>query len=96
MICQTLKNGVECVFMKSSGCGYNGGKCYSIIDKCEGCGRIQEFETGKFCSSYAEPSSKWKNGKNCNFATHIVKESTAPKKVVNALKASKRKAAGKG
>jgi len=37
---------------------------------------------------------KWKNGQ-CNFATHIVKESAAPKKVVNALKASKRKATGK-
>jgi len=94
MICQTLNNGVECIFMKQSGCGYNGGKCYSIVESCEGCNRIQEFETGKFCSSYAEPGMKWKNGQ-CNFATHIVKESAAPKKVVNALKASKRKATGK-
>ena len=94
MICQTLKNGVECTFMKRSGCGYNGGKCYTIVEGCEGCDRIQVFETGKFCSSYAEPVTKWKNGK-CNFATHIVKESTEPKKIVNALKASKRKATGK-
>jgi hypothetical protein len=95
MICQTLKNGVECIFMKKSGCGYNGGKCYTIDERCVGCNRVQEFDTGKFCSSYAEPVIKWKNGP-CNFATHIVKESTAPKKVVNALKASKRKTAGKG
>ena len=94
MICQTLKNGVECIFMKASGCGYNGGKCYTVVENCAGCDRIQEFETGVFCAAYAEPVLKWKKGK-CNFATHIVKESNAPKKLLNALKASKRKAAGK-
>jgi len=80
--------------MKPNGCSYNGGRCYSIVENCEGCNRIQEFASGKFCSAYAEPALKWKNGK-CNFATHIAKESTAPKKVINALKASKRKATGK-
>ena len=94
MVCQTLKNGVECLFMKKSGCGYNGGKCYAVVEKCEGCTRIEEFDTGKFCSTYAEPAMKWKNG-NCNFATHIVKETNAQQKTLNALKASKRKAKGR-
>jgi hypothetical protein len=94
MVCQTLKEGVECIFMEKTGCGYNGGRCYTIIDKCEGCNRIEEFPTGRFCSAYAEPSKKWKNG-ICNFATHIKKESTSSKKVLNALKASKRKAMGR-
>ncbi|HNU70512.1 MAG TPA: PxxKW family cysteine-rich protein, partial [Thermodesulfobacteriota bacterium] len=43
---------------------------------------------------YAEPQLKWKNG-SCNFATHVKKEDTTQKKALNALKASKRKAAGK-
>jgi len=94
MVCQTLKEGVECIFMKKTGCSYNGGRCYPIIDKCEGCSRIEEFPTGRFCSVYAEPSIKWKNGV-CNFATHIKKESASSKKVINALKASKRKAMGR-
>nr|MBP7321341.1 PxxKW family cysteine-rich protein [Deltaproteobacteria bacterium] len=94
MLCQTLKKGVDCMFMKKTGCGYNGGKCYTVTAECEGCTRIVEYETGKFCSIYAEPQLKWKNG-SCNFATHVKKEDTTQKKALNALKASKRKAAGK-
>jgi hypothetical protein len=37
---------------------------------------------------------KWKIGK-CNFATHVELEAPKEEKKVNALKASKRKAAGK-
>ena len=80
--------------MKKSGCGYNGGTCHTIVAECEGCARIEEYDTGKFCSSYAEPVMKWKNGP-CNFATHVKKETASPKKALNALKASKRKAAGR-
>lgn len=94
MVCQTLKEGVECHFMKKTGCGYNGRKCYTIIDKCEGCDRTQDFSSGRFCSAYAEPGMKWKNG-TCNFATHVVKEISNAKKTINALKASKRKATGR-
>jgi hypothetical protein len=79
--------------MKKGGCGYNGGKCYTIVAECESCARIEEYDTGKFCSAYAEPITKWKNG-SCNFATHIKKETATPKKALNALKASKRKAKG--
>ena len=33
MICQTIKNGIECGFMTKKGCGFNGGSCNAIIDK---------------------------------------------------------------
>lgn len=94
MVCQTLKKGVDCTFMKKTGCGYNGGKCYAIVDDCEGCERVEEFPSGRFCSAYAEPNIKWQNGV-CNFATHVKKGSTTTKKTLNALKASKRRAAGR-
>jgi len=93
MICQTTKKGVECFFMTKTGCSYNGGTCYPIVEQCNGCGKIQELPTGNYCISYPQPELKWKAGK-CNFATHIVREAKQ-EKVVNALKASKRKAAGK-
>jgi len=95
MDCQTLKVGAECVFMTKTGCGYNGGKCYTVVDKCDNCDRIVEFPTGKFCAAYAEPGLKWKSGA-CNFATHVKKETgETGKKTINALKASKRKATGR-
>ena len=37
----------------------NGFVVSPIIDKCEGCDRIREFEGENFCSSYASPASKW-------------------------------------
>ncbi|MBN2466833.1 MAG: PxxKW family cysteine-rich protein [Deltaproteobacteria bacterium] len=94
MICQTVKPGVECVFMKKAGCGYNGGKCHSVVDECTGCDRIEELPSGQYCSVYPDPRLKWKNG-TCNFATHVKKQSDTPKATLNALKASKRKAAGR-
>ena len=63
----------------------NGFVVSPIIDKCEGCDRIREFEGENFCSSYASPASKWSGGR-CNFAA-------AAK--VNPLKASKRAAKGR-
>ena len=94
MICQSVKEGRECVFMTKKGCAYNGGGCYPVVDKCEGCDRIEEYPSGSYCGSYAEPSRKWVSG-SCNFATHIAKEMQANTKKVNALKASKKRAAGK-
>ncbi len=93
MICQTTKKGLECFFMSKSGCTYNGGTCLQSVDQCEGCEKIREYPTGKYCIAYPEPALKWKNG-NCNFASHIKREAKQ-EKVINALKASKRKAAGK-
>jgi hypothetical protein len=36
MQCQTQKPGIECLFMKKTGCSYGGGKCLTIIESCEG------------------------------------------------------------
>ena len=89
MVCQTVKVGVNCVFLKKGGCSFNGGKCYPIVDSCEGCDRIQDYTSGKFCRSCADPANKWGVG-DCNFATHIKKETTVAQKMINPLKASKR------
>jgi hypothetical protein len=94
MICQTAKQGVECFFMTKQGCNYNGGTCYTVIENCNGCERTAEYPTGKYCTSYPHPEVKWSSGR-CNFATHIKEETPKDEKKVNALKASKRKAAGK-
>ena len=94
MVCQTVKKGTECFFMTKKGCSFNGGKCHEIVEKCEGCDRISEYPSGRFCSSYPYPEKKWQNG-GCNFATHIKSETPKEGKRLNALKASKRKASGK-
>ena len=66
----------------------NGFVVSPIIDKCEGCDRIREFEGENFCSA-----SKWSGGR-CNFATHVKVQVAAAAKV-NPLKASKRAAKGR-
>ncbi len=63
MICQTIKNGIECGFMTKKGCGFNGGSCNVIIDKCEGCSKVIECPTGKYCRVYPDPAGKWRTGK---------------------------------
>ena len=64
-----------------------------IIDKCEGCERVRDFEDQKFCSSYPTPERKWVGGR-CNFSTHV-KTAAAASAKVNPLKASKRAAKGR-
>ena len=64
-----------------------------VIDKCEGCDRVREFEEEKFCSSYPAPERKWAEGR-CNFATHLKTDAKTAAKV-NPLKASKRAAKGR-
>jgi len=68
----------------------NGFVLTPVIDKCEGCDRVREFEEEKFCSSYPAPDRKWAEGR-CNFATHMRVDAKAAAKV-NPLKASKRSA----
>jgi len=95
MICSIIKVGQDCAFMTKKGCSYDGEKCYPIIDRCKGCGRVVTFPAGEFCASSPDPATKW-SSRDCNMATHIVKEkSNEPVKMLNPLKASKRKAAGK-
>jgi len=62
MVCQTIKAGIECAFMTKKGCGFNGGSCHQIIDKCEGCNKIIEYATGKYCMIYPNPAGKWAIG----------------------------------
>lgn len=93
MHCESVKPGVDCVFMSKKGCSFNGGKCKPTVEACTGCDRTLEFEGLNFCGSFPDPDSKWRRGA-CNLATHvkIAKETVAK---VNPLKASKRKAAGR-
>lgn len=77
----------------AEGVTVNGFLISPVIDKCEGCDRVREFEGEKFCSSYPNPARKWV-GNRCNFATHIKVEAAAAAKV-NPLKASKRAAKGR-
>lgn len=72
---------------------HNSGFFNPIIDECEGCERIVEANSNKYCQSYAYPEAKWRLG-ICNFATHKKREIAAVTIKVNPLKAAKR-ASGK-
>ncbi|MBN1381918.1 MAG: PxxKW family cysteine-rich protein [Deltaproteobacteria bacterium] len=89
MICQTTKAGIECVFMTKKGCGFNGGTCHPIIDKCEGCNKIMTVEAGQYCRIYPDPAGKWGNGR-CPQASHVKREVAESAQKINPLKASKR------
>lgn len=89
MVCTTLRPGFECIFMTKKGCQFNGGSCHPIVDQCDGCQRITEYPTGKYCMSFLDPSIKWKNGV-CNMATHIQINTKKETNKINPLKASKR------
>ena len=71
----------------------NGFLLKPIVDQCNGCDRVRDFENEQFCSSYPNPANKWSYGR-CNFATHAKMEVAAQAKV-NPLKASKRAAKGR-
>ncbi len=66
-----------------------GGFFKPIVERCEGCERIVEANSEKYCKTYAKPEAKWKQG-ICNFATHAKPEVLTAKVKVNPLKASKR------
>ncbi len=90
MICTTVREGQECVFMTTQGCSYNEGSCFPIIDECKGCQRCAEFATGIYCIAAPDPALKWKNG-TCNMATHVKTVTETKKQKVNPIKASKRR-----
>ena len=89
MICTTIRPGVDCPFMKASGCSYNGGTCHSTVEQCQGCSRTVEFSTGWYCTVCPEPALKWQRGR-CNMATHVTAAVVENKQKINPLKASKR------
>jgi len=71
----------------------NGVVMHPIVEQCEGCERIREFEGAKLCGTYPQPAAKWRLG-TCNFSTHT-KATAKGKAKVNPLKASKRAAKGR-
>jgi hypothetical protein len=90
MICATMKAGMECALMTKVGCGVSGGSCLPVVEQCEGCQKVMEFPAGRFCSSFPNPSVKWKVT-HCNFATHSKADSQSQQQAkINPLKASKR------
>ncbi len=89
MICTTVRKDSECFFMINSGCTYNGGSCSPINEKCEGCNKIIEYSSKKYCSAVPEPDSKWRNG-ICNLASHVKVEEVKVVQKLNPIKASKR------
>ncbi len=90
MICATMKAGMDCALMTKVGCGFSGGSCHPVVDQCDGCQKVMDLPAGKFCSSFPNPSSKWKTSQ-CNFATHSKLDSASQQQAkINPLKASKR------
>ena len=89
MVCTNVKEGYDCFFMHKKGCQFNGGTCHPIIEQCEGCQKVKEFPTGKYCLVSPDPASKWRIG-NCNMATHVMTKGGKGNGKVNPLKASKR------
>jgi len=90
MVCTSVKQGLECIFMTKKGCSFNGGGCHPTVEECNGCSRASEFSSGWYCTACPDPSVKWKNG-DCNFATHVAKETQIKNTKINPLKASKRR-----
>ena len=89
LVCTTIRKGVECPFMTAKGCSYNGGICHEIEERCNGCKKTVEFSSKLYCTVSPDPSLKWKTG-DCNFASHVIKISSASDAKLNPLKASKR------
>ena len=68
---------------------FSDGSFLPVIDKCEGCGRIVEVDSSKYCDAFMNPGAKWRLG-FCNLATHAKPEVVIVKTRINPLKASKR------
>jgi hypothetical protein len=86
-----MKRGIGCIFMKKTGCSYNGGKCYPTVENCDGCSRVLEFETGLYCATFPYPAQKWQKG-TCPMSSHVKKAQKVEEQKINPLKASKRNA----
>ena len=89
MIWTTIREDVECAFMTKEGCGFNGGQCHTIIERCEGCKFVVDLPSGKFCRVSGDPEGKWAFGV-CNLASHLDRKKVVVDRKLNPLKASKR------
>jgi hypothetical protein len=90
MVCATVKEGLDCLFMGKNGCQFNGGCCHPVVEQCEGCQKTKEFPAGDYCQSFPDPAIKWRVG-NCSMATHLKASKDKGNGKLNPLKASKRK-----
>lgn len=68
---------------------FSDGSFNPVVEQCEGCDRIVEADSDKYCNTYSSPQAKWRLGM-CNFATHAKPEIKIVKVRVNPLKAAKR------
>ncbi len=91
MVCTSVKDGYDCLFMNKKGCQFNGGSCHTVIEQCEGCLKVQDFPTGKYCLIFPDPPAKWRIG-TCSMATHVKTTVKKGNGKINPLKASKRNA----
>ncbi len=90
MKCNTVRPGVECIFMTASGCSFEGGSCRPITEECAGCEHVTKYRGEEYCSVYAMPEWQWSIGV-CSHATHRrVSRLTGEVLSSNPLKASKR------
>ena len=89
MLCNTVKEGVECTLMGKAGCASQNGTCYTIIEKCEGCQKVSEFPSGRYCGVFPNPPAKWRMG-ICTMASHVKAETKKTDVHVNPMKSSKR------
>ena len=64
-----------------------------VVEQCEGCSRVEETADDKLCLIFASPAYKWSVGA-CNMATHAKSEVVEKAKMLNPLKAAKRRARG--
>jgi len=74
---------------------YSAGSFQPVIDKCDGCDRIVEAGSSRYCKTYINPAAKWRLG-ICNFATHAKPEIKVVKVRINPLKAAKRASSRRG
>lgn len=72
----------------------NGVVMNQIVEQCNGCERIKDFDGSKFCGSYPQPAAKWRLG-SCNFSTHMKTAAAKAKSKTNPIKASKRASKGR-
>jgi hypothetical protein len=61
------------------------------VEKCKGCVHAHE----KVCEIYVYPEPKWEAEKTCPMATNIKKPDKISAKLLDPIKASKRKIGGK-
>ena len=93
MICDTVRTGKDCTFIKKSGCSYIAKTCFPIVEeKCTECKNVESFNEKKYCKSYMNPELTWKTGCGLNTARILTKEEV---KKINPLKASKQASKGK-